>query len=32
MHYTFRMYRLYCHRNGLSEGNYQNLKRWVEGR
>lgn len=28
----WRMYRIYCHRNGLSEGNYNNFKKWVEGK
>ena len=30
--YQWRMYRLYCHFNGLSEGNYNNFKNWGEGK
>ena len=30
--YHWRMYRLYCHLNGLTEGNYKNFKKWVEGK
>lgn len=29
--YQWRMYRLYCHLNGLTEGNYKNFKKWIEG-
>lgn len=29
--YQWRMYRLYCHLNGLTEGNYNNFKKWIEG-
>lgn len=28
----WRMYRLYCSRNGLAEGDYKNFKNWIEGR
>nr|DAU33662.1 MAG TPA: hypothetical protein [Caudoviricetes sp.] len=30
--YQWRMYRLYCHKNGLAEGNYNNFKKWIEGK
>ena len=30
--YQWSMYRLYCHLNGLAEGNYNNFKKWVEGK
>ena len=29
--YQWRMYRLYCHLNGLTERNYKNFKKWIEG-
>lgn len=28
----WRMYRIHCHKNGLSEGNYINFKNWLEGK
>ena len=29
--YQWRMYRIHCHLNGLTEGNYKNFKKWIEG-
>lgn len=30
MSYQWRMYKLYCRNNGLTEGDFKNFKKWIE--
>lgn len=30
--YIWLMYKIHCRANGLNEGNFKNLKNWIEGR